>query len=198
MGSFVNRSLSIRPTTTLHVPHVCHSSLPLCSILSSAERRVRENLISINKCIRAPPKSISILYCRRLLILLIPRCISGKKRRYIHYILDYEWWECEVGYPMWTLGGGLVKYRKALRESCCHLWGIEIANMTSFLKRIVDIPLIFSSADRFPACACARRTGAQVQHCRFEVSSSPINGLIYQNCILDQRIFKDLSIVPRR
>ena len=108
---------------------------PSDSILSSAERRVRENLISINKCIRAPPKSISILYCRRLLILLILRCISGKKRRYIHYILDYEWWECEVGYPMWTLGGGLVKYRKALRESCCHLWGIEIANMTSFLKK---------------------------------------------------------------
>ena len=71
---------------------------PSDSILSSAERRVRENLISINKCIRAPPKSISILYCRRLLILLILRCISGKKRRYIHYILDYEWWECEVGY----------------------------------------------------------------------------------------------------
>ena len=147
---------------------------PSDSILSSAERRVRENLISINKCIRAPPKSISILYCRRLLILLILRCISGKKRRYIHYILDYEWWECEVGYPMWTLGGGLVKYRKALRESCCHLWGIEIANMTSFLKRIVDIPLIFFQCWQI-SCLCVCKAN------RCSSSTLPFWGVRFPN-----------------
>ena len=147
---------------------------PSDSILSSAERRVRENLISINKCIRAPPKSISILYCRRLLILLILRCISGKKRRYIHYVLDYEWWECEVGYPMWTLGGGLVKYRKALRESCCHLWGIEIANMTSFLKRIVDIPLIFFQCWQ-TSCLCVYKAN------RCSSSTLPFWGVRFPN-----------------
>ena len=75
---------------------------------------------------------------------------------------------------MWTLGGGLVKYRKALRESCCHLWGIEIANMTSFLKRIVDIPLIFFQCWQI-SCLCVYKAN------RCSSSTLPFWGVRFPN-----------------